>query len=598
MTQNSTPLKISQKLLLIFSFLTVLIAVNAENTENLLAKLNSLDQESQKIDYAETCNKLGYNFWELQNHEKAIEYFEKSLTLNQQINNNNAVMHIYTNLGLIYSDIGQYETSLLNFRKSLKLRENFNEKSLIATELINISVVLQKLKRYFESNTNAEDAIKIAQSINNFKIIRRCYGILYENYKSLGDAQKSMEYFNLYATFEKHIQKEEMKQMESESKKKVDQISIIAKQAEKEKQKTKEELLKKEQKLRKSEEISTLQQQEIKKKQLELTVKDELINQKNKTLIIFFSGLIVVFVLLIYIFISFKQKQKINKTLETQNSQILQHQEEIKKKSLNITKSINYASRIQSAMMQPQQRLQQFLPDSFIFFKPRDIVSGDFYWFEPINLKSYIIEQIESENLYIGDLLITAADCTGHGVPGAFMSMIGIKQLDEILKSGETAPHMILDELHQGVSKALKQDITDNDDGMDMALCKIMRKEKKLEFAGAKNPMIYFQKGVMHEIKGDHYPVGGLKYKGRKPFTKHQISIEYPTTCYIYSDGFQDQFGGSDGRKFMTKKFKQLLAEIHTKPMYEQHTILERTLYDWKGSNKQVDDIIIIGFKI
>ncbi|TAF64185.1 MAG: GAF domain-containing protein [Cytophagales bacterium] len=260
---------------------------------------------------------------------------------------------------------------------------------------------------------------------------------------------------------------------------------------------------------------------------------------------------------------------------------------EIEKKNHDITSSINYAKRIQSAMLPARERIRESLPESFIYFRPRDIVSGDFYWFSEKNDR----------------IIITAVDCTGHGVPGAFMSLIGNELLHEIVNLRNiTDAGEILTQLHKGVNNALKQSETDNKDGMDLALCVIDLEKKTLDFSGAKNPMIYIQNGEVMEFKGDKLPIGGSwsKEQGERTFKTQTLHYgDTPTYVYLSSDGYEDQFGGAEGMKFMKKKFKNMLLEIHQKDMDEQRQILKDAILSWMGDKyKQLDDILVVGFKL
>ncbi len=260
--------------------------------------------------------------------------------------------------------------------------------------------------------------------------------------------------------------------------------------------------------------------------------------------------------------------------------------EDIRRTNDKMTASINYARRIQQAMLPDRAATQAVLPDSFILFRPRDIVSGDFYWF------------LEKD----GKIFIAAVDCTGHGVPGAFMSMIGNDFLNEIVSLLDVeSPNQILNELHKHVRRALKQAETDNRDGMDVALCVIDPKRRVLEFAGAKNPLIYIchdQPQVIHHIKGDKVPIGGMQKEGDRCFTKHMIPIESTTSFYIFSDGLQDQFGGAQGMKYSISRLKQFFANHYQLPMEQQRRKLHSEMMDWMQHERQIDDILVIGFKI
>jgi serine phosphatase RsbU (regulator of sigma subunit) len=280
---------------------------------------------------------------------------------------------------------------------------------------------------------------------------------------------------------------------------------------------------------------------------------------------------------------------------------------------VKITKSINYAKSIQQALLPRKEVLNDYLPESFIFFRPRDVVSGDFYWFTEVNRLNDLYETKEEfnnfeklkkqngqlVNIQNNKFVLSAVDCTGHGVPGAFMSMIGYNLLDEIIATGHTRADIILNELHKGVRRALKQDVTENRDGMDMGLCVINNATRTISFAGAKNPLLYIKDGEIHELKADRNPIGGLQTEKKRKFQYQELSIDKPTSFYLFSDGFVDQFGGPKRRKFLMKNLKKLLIEIHGLPMAEQEKRLAKTFDEWKGTrNKQIDDVLVIGFKL
>lgn len=273
----------------------------------------------------------------------------------------------------------------------------------------------------------------------------------------------------------------------------------------------------------------------------------------------------------------------------------IQHQKEIiEKKNEDITASINYAKHIQRVVLPEENRIAQAFQQSFILFKPRDIVSGDFYWFQ---------EKIDANGRE--KIIITAVDCTGHGVPGAFMSLIANETLNEIVnEKGIMEADKILNELHKSVRKVLKQDQSDNRDGMDMSLCVIDKESKFIEFAGAKNSLIYIQNNEINIIRGDKYPIGGLQHGLERIFTKKNISYaDAPIVCYMFSDGYQDQFGGAENKKFHRQELRKLLFSNHQLPMSEQRNILETALQQWMkigttDEEHQIDDILIIGFAL
>jgi PAS domain S-box-containing protein len=283
-----------------------------------------------------------------------------------------------------------------------------------------------------------------------------------------------------------------------------------------------------------------------------------------------------------------KQTESVLRDKEAQLEEaqkIVELTEIIRKKNLNITASINYAKRIQDALMPEIPTIKQYLPNMFVFFRPKDIVSGDFYFFT------------EEE----GKLVIAAVDCTGHGVPGAIMSMAGSVFLKQIINlQGITQPDEILTQLHLNISKSLKQQETGNRDGMDAAICVIDKEKNVVEFAGAKNSLIYVNDGVLFELAGDASPVGGYwgKSEQNRVFRNKRLEYYPGTMFYMASDGYEDQFGGTEGKKFMKTNFRELLLEIHHKPLEEQMAILEKTMNEWMQEEKQTDDMLIVGFRL
>ncbi|MCR5453569.1 MAG: SpoIIE family protein phosphatase, partial [Bacteroidales bacterium] len=306
---------------------------------------------------------------------------------------------------------------------------------------------------------------------------------------------------------------------------------------------------------------------------------------------------VLLFGLLIWAFIKaytkklIRDKEKLEQIVEERTAEIrkqsqliLEKNQEITAKNKEITDSIKYAQRIQTAMLPMEEKIQAAIPDHFILFRPKDIVSGDYYWYA------------ETEQ----SVLITAADCTGHGVPGAFMSMIGSQILTEIVVEGITSPEEILTNQNRRIRKALKQDTTANQDGMDMALCRIDKKTHLVEYAGAKNQLVVIQNGELTEYKADKQSIGGQQLYGDDfQYKKVAIQPDGNTWFYMFSDGYKDQFGGANNSKFLIKNLRALLLKIHTETPEKQREILNDTIEKWiaDGHTEQTDDIILIGFK-
>ncbi|TAF66517.1 MAG: GAF domain-containing protein [Cytophagales bacterium] len=258
---------------------------------------------------------------------------------------------------------------------------------------------------------------------------------------------------------------------------------------------------------------------------------------------------------------------------------------DIEEKSYNITASINYARRIQRAILPTPEAIRQSFQEHFIFYAPRDIVSGDFYW----------LHQKENKTLF------AVIDCTGHGVPGAFMTVIANSQMNRIVQDLQIeTPHEILNELHLSIRKILKQDENQNRDGMDMSL--IMIENNTLYFSAARNPLILIQEGEMQIVKGDKMSIGGEQREQQRSFTLHSFPLKPKgqNTIYLFSDGYQDQIGGSETRKFLSRNLHQLLFSIHQKSIDEQHEIVANTIEQWmkQSQQEQLDDILVMGIRI
>ncbi len=277
-----------------------------------------------------------------------------------------------------------------------------------------------------------------------------------------------------------------------------------------------------------------------------------------------------------------QQKEELAATVEV----VQDKNKLIEKQSEDVRSSIVYASRIQNALLPHNARLDNYFKDDyFIFNKPRDIVSGDFYWCE--KLEDYTI--------------LVVADCTGHGVPGAFMSMLGATSLNSVVfQEGVFRADKILNLLHDYIYKSLQQERGGSSDGMDVSVLVIYDSIPIAEYAGAMNPLYYIQDGEFNQIKGDPKPIGSDYYGKDREYTKHIIDTSKPTTFYMASDGFQDQFGGKENRKYMKKRFKNLLHTISDKSMEEQKRTLSSELREWigAGTDNQIDDIMVVGVKV
>ncbi len=594
----------------------------------LIDKYTQLSKEWQergdKKEASRYQNDIALIYWNHNDYRSAIVHYENSLELNRYLDNKNGIAAIHNNLGMLHSDLGNFEQAYEYFQRTLSARRANKEKIGMISALINLSVVLNNLQRYQESVTQLEEALDIARSLNDPDQMKSCYGMLSETHEKAGNSEKSIYYFELYRTFHEKVQDDRIAQTQAEA----EAARLRAQLAEAEKRNKELEIQRKDQRIASYDStqkslLASLNRQELEVmyfKQQERIKKLEAIEAKERQRLLdaqlaqaelvrnaFIGGFLLILVFSFFLYRNYQQKKRINTQLKEQNHKVsLQNEEissqrdkimaqsqalqtafeDIEDKNLQITQSINYAQRIQAAMLTRSYTLQDLIPESFILFRPRDIVSGDFYWYAQKN----------------GKILIAAVDCTGHGVPGAFMSMIGNNILDTIVKTqGITAPDLILSALHQGVVESLHQDKTENKDGMDMALVSIDLPQQTLHFAGANRPLVYAQNNELQVIKGNRYAIGGYR-KGKTSqldFDAHTISFrDAPLAFYIFSDGYPDQFGGKSDRKFMTKRLKACCFDWHTLPAQTQFERFDQTLRDWMGQTPQIDDILLIGGKV
>ena len=313
---------------------------------------------------------------------------------------------------------------------------------------------------------------------------------------------------------------------------------------------------------------NTIEDQEstISEKSEKIAADQQIINYQRTLIIGGVIGSIIILGLLFFL-IRINQKRKVALI-------------ESEAKTKEIISSINYAERIQRASLPSNSLLEKCLHDGFIFFQPKDIVSGDFYWLE------------EHEDA----IYFAVADCTGHGVPGALLSVLCSNSLSRAINElGITEPAKILDQTVVLLEGFFSKSGSDVQDGMDIALCRLEKNKNQLQYAGANRPLYYFQKGVFNEIKADRQPIG--KYEYRKEFTNHVLKLKKGDCLYLFSDGIVDQFGGEKSKKFTSKRLKQLLESIKDQPMDEQKTLIEKEFEAWQGENESIDDVCVLGVR-
>jgi serine phosphatase RsbU (regulator of sigma subunit) len=603
---------------------------------------------NNKSEISNYYNNIGLVYENIENYEKAIEYYTNSLNIAIDIKDSLSIAYSYGNIGNAYTNTKKFKEAEIYLNKCLDILIKLNQLHGIATCYSSIGIIEAELGNLYKSESYLLNALKINLEIDNKPSIIVSYNnlsglyvrlkqynkaidfalkgaalseelgavrnrifsyqYLYSTYDSLGDYKKAYYYHKLFKQYNDSINNEQN----------YNNINDIEAKYQNEKKQLKIENLEKEDIIK----TSKLQKQLI-------------------LIISFVIGFVLILLFSILLYRLFLQKKKANILLAKRNTEVLQQKEEIstqrdeieaqrdeieaqrdlvtiQKESIEeihkeVTDSINYAKRIQEAVLPISIESRSVLGEHFILFKPKDIVSGDFYWTVKIN------------NL----LFVAVADCTGHGVPGAFMSMLGISFLNEIVHKQEIKnPNQILNHLREEIVYALQQKGVQGEqkDGMDISLLVVNTDTNEAQWAGANNPLYIISSVILNvceeqfsceaksissnidssqaqidnrdimELKGNKMPIA--IYPQMKDFTSHEFSLQKGDSVYLFTDGYADQFGGPSGRKFMYKQFKEMLLQNNNKPMKEQREILEFAFENWKGEFEQIDDVTILGIRI
>lgn len=469
--------------------------------------------------------------------EKSIEYYNKSLEIFKETKDETEISNVDINLGSTYNWIRDWNRANKFLNEGLELARKLNLQYGKVNALFALGESNKNQKNMVQSEANFLECAKLAKDLEMKDTERYCYERLSKLYEEIGEIQKALTYSKMSVKIKDQIFTEKSQKAITEMQTKY----------------------------------------ESEKKDLALNLQDSVIKRQKLTIIGAAVGGFLILLVALLLLRMFKEKQKANKILEEKNELITEQKKEI-------TDSIRYASRIQRAILPSDEILLQSLPEHFVLYLPRDIVSGDFFWLSQ----------------HGGKIVIVAADCTGHGVPGAFMSMLGVSFLYEIVnKEGILQPAAILNFLRERVKSTLSQTGKKDEakDGMDISLCVFDPNEMKLEWAGAYNPLYIIRKGELMEFKADKMPIA-IHMNDHLSFTNNEIPVQKGDTFYISSDGYADQFGGADGRKFMSKKYKEMILQIWDKPMNEQKEIIHKAHLDWKGTHEQVDDILVFGVRV
>ncbi len=553
---------------------------------------------------------LGLVHYYLENYEKALDYYQKTLTITIKNKHKIGEAMCYNNIGIVYLEQNRFNLALKYFNKSLKIAKENNAVTLMAQNYDNLGEVFFAKKNYQTAEKYYKKSLELAKKLGNIQGIVFIQNNLSDLNMKKGDYNTALEYAK--KGLENALKIEALKQisisykMLSEVYEKMGNFKKSLKNY-KNYYKYHDSVFNVE-KNKQIEEMESKYQfhknkQEIKNQKLEIAKSKETIKRKNWQRNAMIAVIILVFIILIIVFRNYKIKEKINKELKERNIKInLQKEEistqaenlkeanfeiseqkkELEKRHQQITASITYASKIQNAITPFIKDFEENFKEYFLIFRPRDVVSGDFYWFMKLKDK----------------MVFAAVDCTGHGVPGAFLSMLGVSLLNEIVaKNTFKNAADILENLRKKVKKVLHQkgDIKEQKDGMDIALCVIDNKKEKLDFSGAHNPLYLIRNNELKIYKHTKNPISISIVE--KEFINHKIDLKQNDLLYIFSDGFKDQFN-KQNVKIGAKKFKEILLNYSSLKMINQKQKLTDFFDDWKISAPQTDDVLVIGLKI
>lgn len=499
---------------------------------------------------------IGVIHMEANDMTTALNYFKRAEQAFTELNDIRALGMLYNNIGRIHYNERELDKALVYFEKAREYKESVNDQLSLIKTVSNIGIIHREKKNPRKALPYFEKAIDLATQLGSLEDLKVNYLNLSTSYDDLGDHKQAYKYHCLYADYK-------------------DSVMNAEKQATLEELKTKYQTEQKEQK------IKLLKQEK-------LLSASEMTRQKNFRNSLG-AGILLSLSLGGVVFNAYRQKRKANVILSEKNNIIELHRNELEVKNTEITDSINYAKRIQNALLPSKAFLMNHLPEHFILYKPKDIVSGDFYW-------TFVRENGSTKEIWIA-----VADCTGHGVPGAFMSMIGVSLLNEIMNDKKPAdPAAALELLREAIIKALNQEGSEEEakDGMDISLLKIEYKASQISysFSGAYNPSLLVSDTNLVELPADKAPVGN--HISHVSFTNSKGLLIKGDTIYLFSDGYADQFGGPDGKKFKFSRLRETLKNLAALDITHQKDRLEDTLNDWRSGMEQVDDICILGIRI
>lgn len=553
---------------------------------------------NDKVAIANSYRNLGWIYHSKANYKEALNLHKKALLINLELGLKKESGNNYNDIGTSYSMLTKFDSAMENYCEGLEILKSIDSKNEMSSVYSNIAIVYSQMGNNLLLIENAVNSFELAKDIGNKRYEVNAYELLATLYKKSNDIKKAVSFFQKAVDVTKELKdKSALKNLftqlstlyaeTGDYKKALEytelSVSLADSIFDEENSRQRFEMNKKYESEKKLLAINNLEKDK--------TIAHEKLDEekKSKTYLMVFCFVIIVFAFILYW--NNSQKQKVNQALSIASDQI-------EEKNKSITDSIHYAWHIQDVCLPPKDLKYKIFGKIFILFQPKDIVSGDFYWYTEKN----------------GKRLIACCDCTGHGVPGALMSMIGNNILNKIVNErGITSPDEILRSLHKEIRNTLKQEEKSaSKDGMDIAIV-VFNSATEIEFAGAHRPLWIIKPNTkvgnnkeesttgqyeLVEIKPDKLSIGGHQTETERMFTKHKLQLTKGDSLYLFSDGYTDQFGGEKEKKYTSKRFKELLFNICNKPVNEQEVVLKETINSWRGKLDQIDDILVIGIKI
>jgi serine phosphatase RsbU (regulator of sigma subunit) len=484
-------------------------------------------------------NNLGLVYLDQKNNTIALKFFFKALNINRNISNDFGIAASCENIGLIYNDMGNYKLALVYFSKALNLWYSHQDDNSISINLGYIGNSLNLQKQFGSAIDTLKRGLNFASIANSQASKRENSFYLSQAYEGLKDYKNSLFYYKLANELTDSIQN-------NEKTKQITEIQL-------------------------SYGFNQLKMQDSIKHQLEVQVKENQLSTEKNYKYMISSVLLIIVALLFFVYKNYNEKNKANIIITEQKNIVESKQKEI-------LDSISYARKIQTALLANKEFMNKNMKDNFVFYKPKDIVSGDFYW------------ATQHQNFFY----IAVCDSTGHGVPGAFMSLLNIGFLNEAIKEKNIErPNEILNHVRKRLIESIG---TNGQDGMDAILVCFDKINKTITYAAANNQPILVRGNELILLPKDKMPVG--KGENTKSFTLHTIDLQEKDTLYLYTDGYADQFGGEKGKKFKSKKLQDLLVSIANQPMEIQKQKLNDSFDNWKGNLEQVDDVCMLGIRV